>query len=161
MPTNHGRRSALKAGSAATVYALAVSAGLIKSAAAQSAGAWNKAAFDGKTLQEATKAMGAGQMTESAEVRFTSPTPDIAENGAVVPVTVTSGLPKTQQISILVPKNPLVLIASFDLGEGMDPFVSTRIKMGETSDVYALVKADNRFFFAKKEIKVTIGGCGG
>ena len=58
-------------------------------------------------------------------------------------------------------KNPLVLIASFDLGEGMDPFVSTRIKMGETSDVYALVKADNRFFFAKKEIKVTIGGCGG
>ena len=123
--------------------------------------AWNKAAFDGKTLQEATKAMGAGQMTESAEVRFSSPTPDIAENGAVVPVTVTSGLPKTQQISILVPKNPLVLIASFDLGEGMDPFVSTRVKMGETSDVYALVKADNRFFFAKKEIKVTIGGCGG
>lgn len=161
MPTNHGRRDALKAGSAATVYALAVSAGLIKPALAQSAGAWNKAAFDGKTLQEATKAMGAGQMAESAEVRFTSPTPDIAENGAVVPVTVTSGLPKTQQISILVPKNPLVLIASFDLGEGMDPFVSTRIKMGETSDVYALVKADNRFFFAKKEIKVTIGGCGG
>mgnify|MGYP003345624932 FL=1 len=60
-----------------------------------------------------------------------------------------------------MPKNPLVLIASFDLGEGMDPFVSTRVKMGETSDVYALVKADNRFFFAKKEIKVTIGGCGG
>ena len=162
MEMNAGRRDALKAGSAATVYALALAAGLIRPASAQAQAAWNKAAFDSKALPEATKAMGAGQMTESPEVRFTSPTPDIAENGAVVPITITSGVPKTQQISILIPKNPLVLIASFDLGEGMDPFVSTRVKMGETSDVYALVKAaDGRFFFAKKEIKVTIGGCGG
>jgi sulfur-oxidizing protein SoxY len=156
------RRDALKAGSGAAVYALAVAAGWIKPDAAHAqAAAWNKGAFEGKTVPEVTKALGAATMTESPEVRFANPTPDIAENGAVVPITVSSGLPKTQSIAILVAKNPLVLIASFDLGEGMDPFVSTRVKMGETSDVYALVKADGRYFYTKKEIKVTIGGCGG
>jgi sulfur-oxidizing protein SoxY len=154
------RRDALKAGGGAAAYALALSAGLIKPAAAQ-AQSWNKGAFEGKTVQEAAKALGAPTFAESAEVRFVNPTPDIAENGAVVPITVSSGLPRTQQISILIPKNPNTLAASFDILDGMDPFVSTRVKMGETSDVYALVKAGDRWFFAKKEVKVTIGGCGG
>jgi sulfur-oxidizing protein SoxY len=155
------RRDVLKAGTGATVYALAVAAGLIRPAAAQAQASWNKAAFEAKALPEATKALGVPNMSESAEVRFMNPTPDIAENGAVVPITISSGLPKTQSIAILVAKNPNVLIANFDIMEGMDPFVSTRVKMGETSDVYALVKADGRYFYTKKEIKVTIGGCGG
>ena len=155
------RRVALKAGSGATVYALAVAAGLIRPADALAQSSWNKGAFESKSLAEATKALGVPAMAESAEVRFTNPTPDIAENGAVVPVTVTSGLPKTQSIAILIPRNPNTLIASFDVLDGMDPFVSTRVKMAETSDVYALVKADGRYYYAKKEIKVTIGGCGG
>src|SRR5262245_48491002 len=125
------RRDALKAGSGAAVYALAVSAGLIKpSAALAQSQSWNKGAFEGKSVQEAAKALGAPNFTESAEVRFVNPTPDIAENGAVVPITIQSGLPRTQQISILIPKNPNTLAASFDILEGMDPFVSTRVKMG-------------------------------
>ena len=94
-------------------------------------------------------------------MRFTSPTPDIAENGALVPITVTSSLPKTESIAILVEKNPNSLAANFNVLAGMDPFISTRVKMGQTSDIYALVKADGRYYYAKKEIKVTIGGCGG
>jgi sulfur-oxidizing protein SoxY len=155
------RRGALKAGGGATAYALAVAAGLIRPADALAQASWNKAAFESKSLAEASKALGVPAMAESAEVRFANPTPDIAENGAVVPVTVTSGLAKTQSIAILIPRNPVALIASFDILEGMDPFVSTRVKMAETSDVYALVKADGRYYYAKKEIKVTIGGCGG
>jgi sulfur-oxidizing protein SoxY len=155
------RRDALKAGSAATVYALAVAAGLIRPGEARAQAAWNKAAFEAKSFAEASKALGAASVAESAEVRFANPTPDIAENGAVVPITVASNLPRTQSISILVAKNPNTLAASFDIGEGAEQFISTRVKMGETSDVYALVKADGRFFYAKKEIKVTIGGCGG
>jgi sulfur-oxidizing protein SoxY len=64
-------------------------------------------------------------------------------------------------IAILVEKNPNILTARFNIVEGADAFVSTRVKMGQTSDVYALVKADGKFYFAKKEIKVTLGGCGG
>ena len=87
--------------------------------------------------------------------------PDIAENGAVVPVTVQSGLPKTESIAILIEKNPNMLAANFDLPSGTDPLVGTRVKMGQTSNVYALVKADGKYYTAVKEIKVTLGGCGG
>jgi sulfur-oxidizing protein SoxY len=155
------RRAALKTGGGAAVYALAVAAGLIRPGEAQAQSAWNKAAFESKSLAEATKALDAASFVESAAVRFANPTPDIAENGAVVPVTIASDLPGTQSIAIIVARNPNVLAASFDIPQGTDPFVSTRVKMGETSDIYALVKSGGRYFYAKKEIKVTIGGCGG
>ena len=87
--------------------------------------------------------------------------PDIAENGAVVPVTVESTMKDVQSISIVAEKNALPLIASFDLGAGALPYVSTRIKMGSTMNVQALVKAGGKVYEAKKEVKVTIGGCGG
>ena len=79
----------------------------------------------------------------------------------MVPVSVASKLGKTESIAILVEKNPNALSASFDIPGGTEPFVSTRVKMGQTSNVYALVKADGKFFYATKEIKVTLGGCGG
>ncbi|HEX4797698.1 MAG TPA: thiosulfate oxidation carrier protein SoxY, partial [Burkholderiales bacterium] len=85
----------------------------------------------------------------------------IAENGAVVPISVDSRLARTQTIAIMIEKNPNTLSANFEIPDGTDPFVTTRVKMGETSNVYALVKADGRYFHAVKEIKVTIGGCGG
>ena len=88
-------------------------------------------------------------------------TPDIAENGAVVPISITSSLPKTESIAILIEKNPNMLAGSFDIPPGTEPAISTRVKMGQTSNVYALVKADGRYFVASKEIKVTLGGCGG
>ena len=156
------RRAALKSAGSFGALGLAIAAGLMKpgQALAQQ-GAWNKAAFDTKTLAEAVRAMGGATPVESKEVQFVSPTPDIAENGAVVPVAVQSNLPKTETIAILVEKNPNILAGRFNVTDSLDPFMSTRVKMGQTSDVYALVKADGKWYFAKKEIKVTLGGCGG
>jgi len=128
-----------------------------ESAAAQ---AWNKNAFDAKTMDETMKAFGGGAPAQSKDIAFVS-TPDIAENGAVVPVGVSSSIPKTESIAILIEKNPNMLAASFDIPAGTDPSISTRVKMGQSSNVYALVKADGKYYVAAKEIKVTLGGCGG
>ena len=153
------RRDVLKAGGGMTLMGLLVATGWLApgEAAAQ---AWNKSAFEAKTLDEAVKAMGGGAAAQSKDIAFVS-TPDIAENGAVVPVGVTSSIPKTESIAILVEKNPNVLAASFDIPAGTDPSVSTRVKMGQSSNVYAVVKADGKYYVASKEIKVTLGGCGG
>jgi sulfur-oxidizing protein SoxY len=148
----------LKAGGGAGVLALAGAAGLIQPGDAL-AQQWNKAAFETKTVADTLKALGGSGSTESAEVLITAP--DIAENGAVVPLAVESRLAKTQSIAILIEKNPNTLSADFDIPPGTDPFVSTRVKMAETSNVYALVEADGKYFHAVKEIKVTLGGCGG
>jgi len=106
------------------------------------------------------KALGGGTPAQSKDIAFFQ-TPDIAENGAVVPIGITSNIPKTESIAILVEKNPNMLAAVFDVPAGTDPSLSTRIKMGQSSNVYALVKADGKYFVASKEIKVTLGGCGG
>jgi sulfur-oxidizing protein SoxY len=103
--------------------------------------------------------LGATSAADSKEILIT--TPDIAENGAVVPVAIRSQLPRTEQISLLVEKNPDPLVASYQLLEGVEPDLNMRVKMSQTSDVIALVKADGRFHLARKEVKVTIGGCGG
>ena len=155
------RREVLKAGGGMTVMTLAIAAGLIRPEEALAQSSWNKAAFETKSFADTVKALGGPNAAENPGVRFASPTPDIAENGALVPVTVTSSLPKTESIAILVEKNPNTLAANFTVPAGTEAFVSTRVKMGQTSDVYALVKADGRYYYAKKEIKVTIGGCGG
>jgi sulfur-oxidizing protein SoxY len=142
------------------VFGLLVAAGLAttEEALAQQQ-AWNKAAFDSKSMAEAVKALGGSAPAESADIVITAP--DIAENGAVVPVAVASKIPNTQAVYILVEKNPSALAAGFNIPAGTDPNVSTRIKMGQTSNVYGLVKADNKFYVATKEVKVTLGGCGG
>ena len=121
--------------------------------------AWNKPAFDGKTLPEAYKALGVENLTESGDVQIIAS--DIAENGAVVPIQAISKVPNTQSIAILVEKNPNMLAALFEISADMLPDVSTRIKMGQTSNVIVLVKSDGKFYTATKEIKVTLGGCGG
>ncbi|MEG0821126.1 MAG: thiosulfate oxidation carrier protein SoxY [Burkholderiaceae bacterium] len=154
---NTNRRDFLKASS---VFGLMAAAGLVtmEDALAQAAG-WNKAAFDAKTMAESIKAMGGAMPTQSADIAITAP--DIAENGAVVPVGVTSKIPDTQAIYLFVEKNPSALTAGFNLPAGTEPTVSTRIKMGQTSNVTAVVKADNKYYFTTKEVKVTLGGCGG
>ncbi len=152
------RRDVLKAGGGAGVLALAAAAGLVKPGEAL-AQEWNKAAFSTKSVADTVKALGGGGSTESRDIQITAP--DIAENGAVVPISIESRLARTQAIAIMIEKNPNTLSANFEIPEGTDPFVTTRVKMGETSNVYALVKADGRYFHAVKEIKVTIGGCGG
>jgi sulfur-oxidizing protein SoxY len=120
---------------------------------------WNKAAFDGKTLPDAYKVLGAGTPAESGDIQILAS--DIAENGAVVPVQAVSKIANTQQIAIMVEKNPNMLAALFEISPDMFPDVTTRIKMGQTSNVIVMVKADGKFYTASKEVKVTLGGCGG
>jgi sulfur-oxidizing protein SoxY len=156
---NETRRNVLKAGGGASLMTLLAAAGWLapETAAAQ---AWNKNAFEAKTMDETMKAIGGGTPAQSKDIAFVS-TPDIAENGAVVPIGITSSIPKTESIAILIEKNPNMLAASFDIPAGTDPSVGTRVKMGQSSNVYALVKADGKYYVASKEIKVTLGGCGG
>ena len=155
------RRDVLKTGGGVSLLALVAAAGWLRPGDALAQGAaWNKAAFETHALDETVKALGGSAPAQSKDIVFVS-TPDIAENGAVVPVGITSSIPKTESIAILVEKNPNMLAAVFDIPAGTDPAVSTRIKMGQSSNVYALVKADGKYYVASKEIKVTLGGCGG
>ena len=148
------RRDTLK--QSAVVAALLASAGLFPDAA----WAFNKDAFDAKSIADALKAFGAGSPTESKDVTLTAP--DIAENGAVVPLGVATTLTGIKQMLILVEKNPSALVAKFDVTDSVEPNFLTRAKMGQTSDVYAVaITADGKALFAKKEVKVTLGGCGG
>jgi sulfur-oxidizing protein SoxY len=156
---NDGRRKMLQGTGGAAVLGLAMAAGLFKANSAWAQG-WNKAAFEVKTLNDAVKAMGGAPPAESKDITITSP--DIAENGAVVPFTIASRIPNTESIAILVEKNPNILAAKFDFPQGTEPWVNTRVKMGQTSNVFAVVKtSDGKFYYAPKEVKVTLGGCGG
>ena len=122
--------------------------------------AWPKAAFDAKTMADAAKAFGGSAPAESKDVTITGP--DIAENGAVVPVGCSTTLPGARRMMILVEKNPSVLAAAFDVTDAVDASFNTRVKMGQSSNVYAVaMMGDGRVLFAGKEIKVTLGGCGG
>ncbi|HEY5307138.1 MAG TPA: thiosulfate oxidation carrier protein SoxY [Casimicrobiaceae bacterium] len=154
------RRKVLKAGGGMTLLTMLAAAGWLAPQAALAADAWNAAAFDTRSMDETMKALGGGAPAQSKDITFFQ-TPDIAENGAVVPVGITSAIPKTESIAILIEKNPNMLAAVFDIPPGTDPSLSTRVKMGQSSNVYALVKADGKYYVASKEIKVTLGGCGG
>lgn len=122
--------------------------------------AYAKDAFDAKSVADAMKAMGAGTPGESKDVSITGP--DIAENGAVVPLGVATTLPNVKQLVLLVEKNPNAVVAIFNVSEAVEPNFTTRAKLGQSSDVYAIaITNDNKAFYAKKEVKVTLGGCGG
>ena len=155
---NQIRRQTLQAGGSAGLLAVLVAAGLVRPGEARAAD-WNEAAFTQKSLGDALKALNAGGAAVSGAVQIRAP--EIAENGAVVPIAIDSKLPGTQWIALLIEKNPQPLAASFDIPAGTEPAISTRVKMGQSSDVIALVKADGKFYTAKKEIKITLGGCGG
>ncbi len=157
---NIQRREALRQGGGISLLALVAAAGWLKPGEARAADAWNKAAFETNTMDATVKALGGSAPAQSKDIVFFQ-TPDIAENGAVVPIGITSNIPKTESIAILVEKNPNMLAATFDIPAGTEPSLSTRIKMGQSSNVYALVKADGKFYVTSKEIKVTLGGCGG
>lgn len=151
------RRNFLKLAGGAGAVAVTAVAGLLKPVSAWAA-PWNKTAFESKAAADAIKNLGAAELVESKDITITAP--DIAENGAIVPVAVTSKIPNTQSISIIAEKNPFPLAASFDISAGGEAYVSTRVKMGQTSDVRAIVKAGGKFYTAVKEVKVTVGGCG-
>ncbi len=154
------RRDVLKKGGGVTLASLLVAAGWLRPGDVLAADAWNKAAFEAKSLDSTVKALGGSSPAQSKEITFVQ-TPDIAENGAVVPIGVASAIANTTAIAILIEKNPNMLAAVFEIPAGTEPAVSTRVKIGKSSNVYALVKAGGKYYVAAKEVKVTIGGCGG
>jgi len=149
------RREMLSSG--AKLAALMASVGLLPATAMAD---WNKAAFDAKTLAEAVKGLGGGAPVASKDVTITGP--DIAENGAVVPVGASTTLAGVKQLALMVEKNPNALAAVFNVTDAVEPSVSTRVKMGQSSNVFAVaIMNDGKVYYAQKEIKVTLGGCGG
>jgi len=141
----------------ATLVGLLGTAGLLPQAAWA---AWPKDAFDAKSMADAIKALGGGAPTESKDVTITGP--DIAENGAVVPLGCSTSLPGVKRMMILVEKNPSVLAAAFDVTDAVEASFNTRVKMGQSSNVFAVAMMnDGRVLYNVKEVKVTLGGCGG
>jgi sulfur-oxidizing protein SoxY len=153
---NASKRSSLRAAGATGLYAALVSIGVVRPGIAQAS---MEEAFQTKGVKKTLEALGVTDVSESDQVVLVAP--DIAENGAVVPIKMSSKLPKTEMIALLVEKNPNALAGSFDVLGNTNPAVSMRIKMGTSSDVVAVVKADGKYYMAKKEVKVTLGGCGG
>jgi sulfur-oxidizing protein SoxY len=152
------RRILLKGSLAAGAVGVAVGAGLLTPRIVLAA--WPEAAFQATSVDDALNAL-LGSNTHEASDSIKIKAPDIAENGAVVPVTVESDAEGISSISIIAAGNQNPLIASFELGAGAVGFVSTRIKMAKTAEVVAVVKAGDKIMSSAKEVKVTIGGCGG
>lgn len=153
------RRSFLQATMAAGTVAIATGAGLLSPRSVLAA-AWPKTAFEAKSVTDAIKALAGNTNTvDSKDIKVEAP--DIAENGAVVSVTVKTSVPNVEQISVLVPENTSPLCSSYIVSSSTDSFVTGRIKMRKTSDVIAVVKAGGKLYTAKKPVKVTLGGCGG
>jgi len=147
---NPARRIALK-------FAAALAAGL--AAPLRALAAWNREAFQSKTAANALKELGVAASIESKDILIEAP--QIAENGAVVPIEITSNLPGTRSIALVIDKNPFPLTARFEFSEGAVPYVKVNVKLGESSFVRAVAEAGGRHYSAAREVKVTIGGCGG
>lgn len=154
--TDPSRRTALKRTGA--LVATAMAAGLLRPSDAFAD--WNKGAFESKTVADALKNLKVAAPADTKDIVIRAP--DIAENGAVVPIEIQSNIPGTKSIAVLIEKNPFPYAANFDVSHGALPFVALRVKMGETSNIRVVAAtADGKFLTAVKEVKVTIGGCGG
>ncbi|HHJ13205.1 MAG TPA: thiosulfate oxidation carrier protein SoxY [Gammaproteobacteria bacterium] len=156
---NSKRRTFLKGSVAISALGAAVGAGLLTPRAVLAA--WPTDAFKANNVDTALDALFGGHALEDSDKVQIVDTPDLAENSAVVPVKVKTQLSDIESISILVEKNASPLAASFVLGPGVQGYINTRIKMGKTSNVIAVVKAGGKLYSARKEVKVTVGGCGG
>ncbi len=133
-------------------------AGLLRPAAAF-ASDWNKAAFGAKNPADALKGLGYANPEPSSDIVLEAP--EIAENGAVVPIEVTARIAGVQSVTVMVDKNPSPMVGVFEFSGQVEPYVATRIKMGQSSPVRVFVKAGGRTYTASKDVKVTVGGCGG
>lgn len=160
---NMSRRTFLQVTASGTAVLVVAAAGLsprLAAAAAEAAGPVDpRKQFQAHTLDEVVKALGGTTAQKSSEIAFQAP--EIAENGAVVPLVVESKLPGTRMIAIVSEKNPHALTATFHIPDGTEPYVMTRVKIAETSKVTALVQTDKGFFYTEQLVKVTLGGCGG
>jgi sulfur-oxidizing protein SoxY len=152
------RRQFVQHSSGATALGLAFAAGWLPGGAAAQT-AWNKGAFDAKNMADVVKGFGGGAAIESKDLILQAP--EIAENGNVVRIGAQSNIPGTTAIAFVVEKNPSALAAAFDVAAGTEANFATNIKMAQSSNVYAVAKAGDKFYYAVKEVKVTLGGCGG
>jgi sulfur-oxidizing protein SoxY len=156
--TSMKRRIFLKGSLATGAIGMTVSAGLITPRMALAA--WPKAAFDATSVDSAVSDLfGSSKLVGSDKIKIKAP--DIAENGAVVPISIETDIKDVESISIIAEKNSTPLTSSFVLGKGTEAYVATRIKLGKTGSVIAVVKAGGKLYSTGKEVKVTIGGCGG
>jgi len=145
------RRALLKSGAAlAGLLALAPFNAL--------AALWNKPAFDSQNVDGALKGLGVMQAEPSRDIVLIAP--DMAENGAIVQIEVESHIPGTEAIAVLAEKNPTALIANFVFSNGAEPYVITRIKLAETGELKAVVKAGGKYYSVSKKVEVALGGCG-
>jgi sulfur-oxidizing protein SoxY len=152
------RRTFLQGTLAGSMVGAAVSAGLLTPRMVLAA--WPEKAFSAKSVDDGMNALfGSVDSSPSSDIKIKAP--DIAENGAVVPITVSTSKSNVDSITVMVEKNPSPLAANFSLASNTEGFVSTRVKMGKTSDLIAIVKSGGKLYSAKKQVKVTIGGCGG
>jgi sulfur-oxidizing protein SoxY len=126
---------------------------------ARALAAWNKGAFEAKSAPDAMRALGVSNAEESKAIEIRAP--EIAENGAVVPIDITSNIPGTTSISVFIEKNPFPYTGTFDFSQGSVPYVHLRVKIGESSPVRVVAAAGGKYYTSAKEVKVTIGGCGG
>jgi sulfur-oxidizing protein SoxY len=154
---HHTRRTVLKGVWAMGALAAAVAVGLLSPGRAFAA--WNKAAFEAKSAADAMRALGVSNAEDSKDIEIRAP--DIAENGAVVPIDITSNIPGTTALSVFIEKNPFPYTGTFDFSQGAVPYVHVRVKIGESSPVRVVVAAGGKYYTTAKEVKVTIGGCGG
>ena len=153
------RREFVKTSSDAAVLGLAAVGGFFPVVASAQT-AWNKSAFEAKSLIDVVKALGGAEAaTESKDVTLSAP--EIAENGNVVRLGVQSAIAGTTWLGLVVEKNPAALTAGFDVMAGTEANMATNVKMGQSTNVYALAKVGDKYFYAMKEVKVTLGGCGG
>jgi sulfur-oxidizing protein SoxY len=152
------RRQFVQKSSGITAVALGAATGWLPTSA-QAQAAWNKTAFESKSLADAVKALGGSTATESKDITLTAP--EIAENGNVVRIGASTSNPAVTQIAFVIEKNPSALTAVFDVLPGTEANFATNVKMGQSSNVYAVAKMGDKFVYAVKEVKVTLGGCGG
>ena len=158
MQHDNKRRLFLKGSMAAGIGAIAAAAGLLSPVTVLAS--WPESAFAAKSMDAALNALlGSASFSESTDIKIKAPS--IAENGAVVNVVVSTAMSGVESITILVDKNAAPLALSADLSANVTPFVKTRIKIGKTSEVMGVVKANGKLHSAKKVVKVTVGGCGG
>lgn len=158
MSTELNRRVFLKSSATASALGVAVGAGLLTPHAVLAE--WNTAAFAAKGMDASLAAVTGGSGTEESDA-ITVKAPDVAENGSVVPITISSDLTDVTRILLFAAENQTPMVASFELGSSAKAFVSVRIKMGKTGDVVAVLESGGKYYSARKQVKVTIGGCGG
>lgn len=152
-----GRRRLIKGFSGAALLKVLTAAGLVLPGMAQAD--WSKAAFEAKNMSDALKALGVKTSAESKDIQLTGS--EISENGAQVSMGISTSLSNVTQMAILIEKNPTMLAVMFHVPEGTEPAFQTRVKMAQSSQVHALIKADGKFFMSSREFRVTTGGCAG